>query len=59
MGMPIKKLALAEYIEWENTQTDRNEFVRGEVFAMVGERRSHGRVICRRRSRSCRLRFPK
>ncbi len=45
MGMPIKKLTLAEYIEWENAQTDRNEFVRGEVFAMVGGRRSHGRVV--------------
>jgi Uma2 family endonuclease len=45
MAMPIKKLTLAEYIEWENAQTDRNEFVRGEVFAMVGGRRSHGRVV--------------
>jgi Uma2 family endonuclease len=45
MGMPIKKLTLAEYIEWENAQADRNEFVRGEVFAMVGGRRSHGRVV--------------
>jgi hypothetical protein len=35
MAMPIKKLTLAEYIEWENAQTDRNGFVRGEVFAMV------------------------
>ena len=45
MAMPIKKLTLAEYIEWENAQTDRNEFVRAEVFAMVGGRRSHGRVV--------------
>lgn len=45
MGMPIQKLTLAEYIEWENAQPDRNEYVRGEVFAMVGGRRSHGRVV--------------
>ena len=45
MGMPIQKLTLDEYIEWENAQLERNEFVRGEVFAMVGGRRSHGRVV--------------
>ena len=45
MGMPIQKLTLAEFIEWENAQPDRNEFVRGEVFAMVGGRRIHGRVV--------------
>ena len=45
MGMPIQKLTLAEYIEWENAQLERNEFVRGEVFAMVGGRRIHGRVV--------------
>lgn len=45
MGMPIKKLSLQEFIEWENAQPDKNEFVRGEVFAMVGARRVHGRVV--------------
>lgn len=45
MGMPSQKLTLDEYIEWENAQPDRNEFVRGEVFAMVGGRRIHGRVV--------------
>ena len=45
MGMPIQKLTLDEYIEWENAQRERNEFVRGEVFALVGGRRSHGRVV--------------
>lgn len=45
MGMPLHKLTLAEYIEWENAQDDRNEYVRGEVFAMVGGRRVHGRVV--------------
>ncbi len=45
MGMPIRKLSLQEFIEWENAQPERNEFVRGEVFAMVGARRAHGRVV--------------
>ncbi len=45
MGIPATKLTLAEYIEWENAQPDKNEFVRGEVFAMVGGRRIHGRVV--------------
>lgn len=45
MGIPATRLTLAEYVEWENAQPDRNEFVRGEVFAMVGGRRSHGRVV--------------
>ena len=44
-GIPATKLTLAEYIEWENAQPDKNEFVRGEVFAMDGERRIHGRVV--------------
>ena len=38
------KLSLEEYLAWENDQPDRNEFYRGEVFAMTGARRSHGRV---------------
>ncbi len=45
MGMPLKTMSLAEFIAWENTQSGRNEFYRGEVFAMVGGRRSHGRVV--------------
>ena len=45
MGLPIAKWTLAEFIEWENAQPDRHEFYRGEVFAMVGGRRSHGVVV--------------
>jgi Uma2 family endonuclease len=45
MGLPAAKLSLAEFIAWENEQPDRNEFYRGEVFAMVGGRRSHGRLV--------------
>ena len=35
MGSSATKLTLAEYIEWENAQPEKNEFVRGEVFAMA------------------------
>lgn len=45
MGVPKEKLSLQEFIDWENRQPDRHEFFRGEVFAMVGGRRTHGRVI--------------
>ncbi|WP_157263593.1 Uma2 family endonuclease [Azohydromonas aeria] len=45
MAVPLQKLTLAEFLEWENAQPDRHEFHRGEVFAMVGGRRSHGRVV--------------
>lgn len=44
MGQPLSKLSLQEFLEWENLQPERHEFHRGEVFAMVGARRSHGRV---------------
>lgn len=45
MGMPARKLTLQEYLDWENTQPDRNEYVRGEVYAMVGGRRTHGSIV--------------
>jgi Uma2 family endonuclease len=45
MGVPLDKLSLPEYLAWENEQAERNEFFRGEVFAMVGGRRGHGRVV--------------
>ncbi len=45
MGVPSEKLTLSAFLEWENAQRTRNEFHRGEVFAMVGARRSHGRVV--------------
>ena len=37
-------MTLAEFLAWEETQPGRHEFVRGEVFAMVGARRVHGIV---------------
>ncbi|HMW22083.1 MAG TPA: Uma2 family endonuclease [Burkholderiaceae bacterium] len=38
------RLTLAEYLDWENRQAERHEFVGGEVYAMVGARRVHGVV---------------
>ena len=45
MGMPPKKMSLDQFIAWENAQDGRNEFHGGEVFAIVGGRRTHGRVV--------------
>jgi Uma2 family endonuclease len=30
-----------DYLAWEERQTDKHEYVRGEVFTMVGARREH------------------
>ena len=38
-------LTLEAFLDWENAQAARHEFHRGEVFAMVGARRPHGRVV--------------
>jgi Uma2 family endonuclease len=45
MGVPLQKISLADYLAWEDGQAGRNEFWRGEVFAMVGGKRGHGRVV--------------
>lgn len=45
MSVPREQLSLAAFLEWENAQETRNEFHRGEVFAMVGARRAHGLVV--------------
>ena len=45
MGLPAQNISLAEYLSWENAQQTRNEFFRGEVFAMVGARRIHGLIV--------------
>ena len=39
------KLTLEAFMAWENEQAEKHEFHRGEVFAMVGARRAHGRVV--------------
>ncbi|MDP1901621.1 MAG: Uma2 family endonuclease [Rubrivivax sp.] len=44
-ALPQPKLTLDAYLAWENAQPEKHEFYRGEIFAMVGGRRSHGRVV--------------
>jgi Uma2 family endonuclease len=38
------KMTAAEFLEWDKGQTERREFVRGEVFAMAGAEERH--VAC-------------
>jgi Uma2 family endonuclease len=46
MNAPAQpKLSLDAYLAWEELQPERHEFYRGEVFAMVGAKRIHGRVV--------------
>lgn len=45
MALSQHKRSLDEYLAWENQQPEKNEFYRGEVYAMVGARRIHGRVV--------------
>jgi Uma2 family endonuclease len=35
----------AAYLEWEETQPERNEYIAGEVFARVGVRQSHNLAV--------------
>jgi Uma2 family endonuclease len=44
-AMTQPAMNLVEFLAWENEQTDKHEFHRGEVFAMVGARRAHGCVV--------------
>ncbi len=44
MGLPAAKLHVDEFLKWENQQPTRSELHRGEIFAMVGVRRIHGKV---------------
>ena len=45
MGSPLPKPTLDDYLRWEDEQPGRHEFVRGEIFAMVGAKRVHGVVV--------------
>lgn len=45
MALLTQKLSLEDFLAWENQQVERHEFHRGEVFAMVGGRRTHGRTV--------------
>lgn len=51
MGLPQATMTLAEFLVWEELQPDRYEFLRGEVFAMVGGTARHNRVILNLASR--------
>lgn len=44
MALPAQQLSLEDYLAWENQQPGKNEFYRGEVFAMVGVRRVHALI---------------
>lgn len=35
MGLPLQKMTLDEFPAWEEQQTDRHEFYRGETLAVV------------------------
>jgi Uma2 family endonuclease len=43
MRLPLlkQKLSRADYLAWEAAQSNKNEFLAGEVFAMVGARQAH------------------
>jgi Uma2 family endonuclease len=43
MGHPAKiaEFSTQDYLVWENARPDKNEFLGGEVFAMVGATRKH------------------
>ena len=45
MALVQQKMTLDEFLAWEDLQPERHEFYNGEVFAMVGGRRIHERVI--------------
>ena len=45
MGTSLAKTTLEDFLRWENEQVEKHEFHRGEIFAMVGGRRVHGRVV--------------
>lgn len=46
MALAQQQMSLEDYLAWENQQPGRNEFYRGEVFAMVGAQRAHGCIVC-------------
>ncbi len=60
---PLPRMAEAEYLAWEETQTEKHEFVNGEIVAMSGVSDAHNRVqvnlagalIPRLRGSPCRL----
>ncbi len=51
MGVPLLKMTLPEFLEWEGKQSERHEFYQGETFAMPGGTARHNRVILNLASR--------
>jgi Uma2 family endonuclease len=45
MGLPQQQLSIEEFMAWEAQQPERHELHGGDIFAMVGGRRGHGRII--------------
>ena len=45
MGNALPKTTLAEFLGWDEQQSERHEFVNGEIFAMVGGTLNHARVV--------------
>ena len=41
----LPRMTIEAYLDWENAQREKHEFVQGEIFAMTGGRRTHGRVL--------------
>jgi Uma2 family endonuclease len=44
MGSPLPQMTLAAFLEWENAQVEKHEFVGGGVHAISDSRRVHGVV---------------
>jgi Uma2 family endonuclease len=44
MGSPLPKMTLTAFLDWENAQVEKHEFVRGEALATMDPRRVHGVV---------------
>jgi Uma2 family endonuclease len=42
---PQRQLTFEDYLEFEENSSVRHEFVAGEVYAMSGETRRHGRIV--------------
>jgi Uma2 family endonuclease len=40
----VKKMAADEFLEWEQGQPGKHEFIAGEIFSMVGSTRQHATV---------------
>ena len=39
--IPLPRFSIDDYMAWEAKQSERHEYLRGEVFAMTGARDAH------------------